>query len=283
MTDPIRCHADRTRFGQGTLQSGRLMALALLLLTAACSPFETQDSGPDRPPAGIDSIPEPEPREEPRSRYGNPKSYEVFGKTYHVLDSAAGYDEVGMASWYGNKFHGHRTSSGEEYDMYAMTAAHTSLPLPTYVRVTNLENGRSVVVRVNDRGPFLHDRLIDLSYAAAHRLGYVDSGTARVRVQAVTGQSANSSGQGAADSNPGDIGNGPVRIQVGAFRDPANARSLKDRLERRGIAPLMIQSDRGRRGVHRVQVGPLEGEIRIREMLKRLADAGIRDTRLVRD
>ena len=125
------------------------------------------------------------PKVESKSKYGNPKSYVVFGKRYYVKDSAKGYVEQGIASWYGTKFHGRRTSSGETYDMYAMTAAHKTLPLPTYARVTNLENGRSVMVKVNDRGPFHQNRIIDLSYSAATRLGIVKTGTGRVEVEAI--------------------------------------------------------------------------------------------------
>jgi len=142
------------------------------------------DTVPDYVP-DVDSIPEPEVRDEPRSRAGN-KSYSVLGKRYQVLDSAHGYAEEGLASYYGNKFHGRRTSSQEVYDMYAFTAAHKTLPLPSFARVTNLDNGRSIVVRVNDRGPFHAGRVIDLSYAAAVKLGYRDRGTARVRVEALT-------------------------------------------------------------------------------------------------
>ena len=144
---------------------------------------------PDTVPADIpdvDAIPEATPRKEPRSRYGN-RSYSVLGKRYQVLDSAEGYDEVGMASFYGNKFHGRRTSNLEVYDMYAFTAAHKTLPLPSYARVTNLDNGRSIVVRVNDRGPFHPGRIIDLSYAAAVKLGYRDQGVARVEVKGLAG------------------------------------------------------------------------------------------------
>ena len=142
------------------------------------------DSVPDYVP-DVDAIPEPEVRAEPRARAGN-KSYSVLGKRYQVLDSEHGYVEEGGASYYGNKFHGRRTSSGEVYDMYAFTAAHKSLPLPSYARVTNLDNGKSVVVRVNDRGPFHSNRIIDLSYAAAVKLGYRERGTARVEVRALT-------------------------------------------------------------------------------------------------
>ena len=121
----------------------------------------------------------------PRSKYGNPESYEVYGKTYHVLATARGYRESGRASWYGEEFHGKRTSSGEPYNMHAMTAAHRTLPLPSYVRVSNLQNRREVIVRVNDRGPFHDDRIIDLSFAAASELGLLRNGTAKVEVVAV--------------------------------------------------------------------------------------------------
>ncbi len=144
---------------------------------------------PDTVPTDIpdvDRIPEPTVRAEPKSRYGN-RSYSVLGQRYQVLDSAEGYDEVGTASFYGNKFHGRRTSNLEVYDMYAFTAAHKTLPLPSYARVTNLDNGRSIVVRVNDRGPFHPGRIIDLSYAAAVKLGYRDKGTARVEVKGLAG------------------------------------------------------------------------------------------------
>ena len=142
------------------------------------------DSAPE-PIADIDAIPEPEVRAEPRSRVGN-RSYSVLGKTYRIRDKAEGYVEEGRASFYGKKFHGRLTSNQEVYDMYAMTAAHRSLPLPSYVRVTNLDNGKSVVVRVNDRGPFHAGRIIDLSYAAATKLGFIKQGTARVEVRALT-------------------------------------------------------------------------------------------------
>jgi rare lipoprotein A len=142
-----------------------------------------KDSIPDYVP-DVDAIPEPEVKDEPLSRYGN-RTYSVLGKTYRVRDSAHGYVEEGRASYYGNKFHGRRTSNQEVYDMYAFTAAHKTLPLPSYVRVTNLDNGKSVVVRVNDRGPFHAGRVIDLSYAAAVKLGFVKQGTARVEVRAL--------------------------------------------------------------------------------------------------
>ncbi len=153
-----------------------------------------KDSVPDYVP-DVDAIPEPEVKAEPRSRYGN-RSYAVLGKRYHVLETADGYVEEGVASYYGRKFHGRRTSNQEVYDMYAFTAAHKSLPLPSFARVTNLDNGKSVVVRVNDRGPFHAGRVIDLSYAAAVKLDFVRRGTARVEVRALTPEEAASPDDG---------------------------------------------------------------------------------------
>jgi rare lipoprotein A len=140
---------------------------------------------PPNPPVIPQAVPEVVPRVEPRSRYGNPPFYEVFGKRYYVLSSSVAYVERGVASWYGPGFHKLRTSTGDPYDMYGMTAAHKTLPLPAYVRVTNLQNGRSVVVRVNDRGPFVGNRIIDLSYTAASRLDMLRNGTAMVEVRAL--------------------------------------------------------------------------------------------------
>ena len=134
-------------------------------------------------------LPDPVVRNDPKSRRGN-NPYVVFGQHYQVMDTAAGYDRVGGASWYGTKFHGRTTSSGEPYDMYELTAAHRSLPIPTYVRVTNLNNGKSSIVRVNDRGPFHPNRIIDLSFAAAVKLGFERKGTARVRVESLAATSA---------------------------------------------------------------------------------------------
>jgi rare lipoprotein A len=163
-----------------------------LLLLAACSSTPDDDDGP---PEGErvtaehcpdpDKFPDAVPKREPRAKYGNPASYKVRGERYHVSDSAEGYSEKGMASWYGKQFHGRRTSSGEEYDMHRMTAAHKTLPLITYVLVTNLENGREAILRVNDRGPFHDDRIIDLSYAAAQKLCILRKGTARVKVETI--------------------------------------------------------------------------------------------------
>lgn len=160
-------------------QSTGILILVTALACSACG------GGGGVKPAARQPAPVAPGDDAPRSKYGNPASYEVYGKTYHVLDTARGYRETGLASWYGEDFHGKRTSSGEPYNMHAMTAAHKTLPLPTYVRVTNLRNRREIIVRVNDRGPFVDDRIIDLSFAAATELDIVRSGTVEVEVTTV--------------------------------------------------------------------------------------------------
>lgn len=181
---------------------------------------------------------------------GNAPFYEVMGERYHVLDDSAGYVEQGVASWYGREFHGRRTSNGEPYDMYAMTAAHKTLPLPTTARVTNLATGKSIVVRINDRGPFKKGRIIDLSYGAARELGFVTAGTAMVEVQALADATA------AAGAAPP-----PTRTmyaQVGAFGQRQNAEDLKRRLEKQGIGNVVIRYDAGAvPALYRVRVGPV--------------------------
>ncbi|HEX9472988.1 MAG TPA: septal ring lytic transglycosylase RlpA family protein [Steroidobacteraceae bacterium] len=161
-------------------------AAACALLLAACASTPRRPAPAPPPPApDITATPDAVPRVEPRSGHGNPPYYEVNGRRYQVLASAEGYTERGVASWYGPDFHGHNTSSGEPYDMYAMTAAHRTLPIPCYARVTNLANGRSVVVRINDRGPFVANRIVDLSYTAALRLDIVRTGTGFVELRTV--------------------------------------------------------------------------------------------------
>jgi len=176
-----------------------------------------QDDGPgDKPPPNLAQIPDAVPKAEPLHRYAN-RPYKVFGIEYVPLAQLQAFRQRGVASWYGRQFHGQRTASGEPYDMYAMSAAHPTLPIPSYARVTNLANGRSVTVRVNDRGPFHSSRVIDLSYAAAYKLGYVQAGSAQVEVEAVV---------------PGSQQAGSVYVQVGAFSSRENAESLRVRLTR---------------------------------------------------
>lgn len=221
------------------------LALALLvaLALAACSSAPSRpggyykDDGPGaRPPADLGSIADAQPRREPLSSAAN-QPYVVFGKRYVPFTELRPFTQRGTASWYGKRFHGQKTSSGERYDMYAMTAAHPRLPIPSYARVTNLANGRSVVVRVNDRGPFHSDRIIDLSYAAAYKLGYVGAGSARVQVDSIVpgrdGLVAASAPQAARApepaSEPPAASEEPkgVYLQLGAFAERDNAVSYR--------------------------------------------------------
>lgn len=261
--------------------------LALAFLAGCAGPRDTvyggdTDGAPVRPP-DVTRIPDPVPRAEARSSRGNPPFYEVMGRRHYVMDAADGYRERGVASWYGTKFHGRLTSSGEPYDMYAMTAAHKTLPLPTYVRVTHRGNGRSVIVRVNDRGPFIGDRIIDLSYAAAVRLGMHNDGTAEVEVEAL--DSAPSQAAPSVVASPEAPPEQPPRpalwLQVGAFSDEANAARLKDRLTGNGIPDVVLLAEqRARHSVYRVRIGPLGAVDEAERMLDRVRELGIKDAHL---
>ena len=212
---------------------------------------------PAKPPVNVWAVPDAVPRVEPRSPYGNPPFYDVFGKRYYVRATSAGYDKRGVASWYGPGFYEERTSTHEPYDMYAMTAAHKTLPLPCYVRVTNLQNGRSVVVRVNDRGPFVANRIIDLSYTAAAKLGMLQKGTAMVEVRAI--DPAAPAAMAPAAPKPAGGAAQPLFIQTGAFADPANADRLLRKLRANGYADAFVRSDEiGGRRLYRVRIGPVK-------------------------
>jgi rare lipoprotein A len=181
-----------------------------------------KDDGPhDKPPANLDQIADAVPRAEPLHRFAN-RPYTVFGTGYVPLSTVQPFRQRGIASWYGRRFHGQKTSSGEVYDMYGMTAAHPTLPIPSYARVTRVSNGKSVVVRVNDRGPFHANRIIDLSYAAAHRLGYVQAGSAEVEVESIVPGTAQEASLSAPKAS--------VYVQVGAFSARENAEGLRSRI-----------------------------------------------------
>jgi rare lipoprotein A len=194
-----------------------------------------KDDGPgEKLPANLDQIADAQPRVEPLHRYAN-RPYQVFGKEYVPLAFVQPYRQRGMASWYGKKFHGQRTASGETYDMYAMTAAHTTLPIPSYARVTRVATGRSVIVRINDRGPFHQGRIVDLSYAAALKLGFAHLGSAEVELESIEpGQAVTPTQQAAAPTEqalPATEQAAAVYVQVGAFSSRENAESLRSRLE----------------------------------------------------
>ncbi len=264
-----------------------LPLLLLALLQTACSSAPSNrggyylDDGPhSRPQVDVSAIPDASPRNDPRSASGN-KPYTVFGKMYYPLKDANGYRERGISSWYGKKFHGKRTSSGEAYDMYSMTAAHKTLPLPSYVRVRNLNNGRSVTVRVNDRGPFLDNRLIDLSYAAASRLGIVGSGTGIVEVVGISPDEPASSVMTAqapvAAPSPADNAVPPrLYLQVGAFASRDNAESLRVQLERAEFKPVQVQvASQDQTTLYRVRIGPLASVDASDNLAQRIVGYGI--------
>lgn len=224
---------------------------------------QKQDSGPEQPERDISKIEEPQPKPEPRSRYGNKSPYTVNGHTYHVLADASGYARRGIASWYGNKFDGHLTSNMEHYDMYAFSAASRELPLPSYARVTNVANGKHVVVRVNDRGPFIAGRIIDLSYAAAVRIGIWPRGTGMVVVQGIDpdadGQLAAARTIGA-DTRSGENSRdgADVWLQAGAYTQRERAQDAARRLRQADIAPVQLESVIvGGEHFTRVRLGPV--------------------------
>lgn len=220
-----------------------------------------QDLGPhhtERIP-DLSRIPNAIPKKEGKSKIGNPKSYTVFNKTYVVMPDSKGYKEKGTASWYGKKFHGYHTSNGEIYDMYGMSAAHKTLPLPTYAKVTNLKNGKTVIVKINDRGPFHEDRIIDLSYAAASKLGILGNGTAHVEVHAIDPN----------EKLP------QLFIQIGTFDLEQNAIKLANKIEKltKGKGHVMeIKRSKTKAGrKFHVHIGPLSDETVVTELTKTLA------------
>jgi len=262
----------------------------LMTLLAGCA-TTPGDRAPAQSPRSLP--PDAVPRQEPRSRYGNGPFYEVNGRRYQVMASSHGYRERGVASWYGEKFHGRPTSSQEPYDMHQMTAAHKTLPLPTYVRVRNLANGQSVIVRVNDRGPFVDNRIIDLSYAAARKLDMIRDGTSLVEVTAIgfeeagpvttfNGNEAGVEVVAAAGSNPEAAGQSRIFVQVGAFGDPVNARRRHNQLQDGGIAGAFVHEDAAEKPVlYRVRIGPIADATEYDSIVARLSRLGIDETHLV--
>jgi rare lipoprotein A len=271
---------------------GVLLATALQWGCSGPSPYVRSDGEPRaEPQRGTGDVANP-----PRSDRGNPPFYDVLGKRYHVLPSSEGYHARGVASWYGRDFHGLATSSGETYNMHDMTAAHTTLPIPTWVEVTNLANNKRVVVKVNDRGPFVDNRLIDLSYAAALQLDLVRNGTGRVEVRALD---APRPGESVAPAiavapvpiAPTELPRAPATdraasqqmfIQVGAFGDRGNAARLVQRLESSGFANAFVVTEGdGRRALHRVRLGPLRDAREFDQVRARLRSLGFGESQLV--
>ena len=276
-----------------TFSASRLLTFTALisLLISGCSSSrysQSQDSAPDKD-IDVSHIPNPVPRAEPKSKYGNPDSYVVNGKRYYVMGSNHNFSERGVASWYGKKFHGHRTSSGETYDMYQMTAAHKNLPLPTYVEVYNLRNHRSVIVRVNDRGPFHHSRIIDLSYAAAKKLGITASGTGMVEIRTIDPNQQNEPRYARKSPAKKTISNNHAEIeyrlflQVGAFVSRNNAEQLRSRLLAE-IDSLNVNTGYSEeKNIYRVRIGPLSSVEQADELATRIASLGFSTPHIVVD
>ena len=238
----------------GAKSVGAAALVLLVLFSASCARLPERGSAP-QPQAS--QVADPVPRAEPLSRYGNPDSYVVFGKRYYTLKSSRNYTEEGVASWYGKKFHGRRTSSGEIYDMFAMTAAHRTLPLPTYVEVTSLENGSRAVVRVNDRGPFHDDRVLDLSYAAASKLGLAYKGTGRVRLRALEPGAVESDSYRASSEVLRGTRLAHLFVQVGAFSERLNAERVQQRVRVVADAAVGISTaSKEGQDLFRVRIGP---------------------------
>jgi rare lipoprotein A len=303
------------------MPTGKFLHILLISsVLGACSThsvFEPSDAAPANP-RDVSNVQNAVPRAEAPSRYGNPDSYVVYGKRYHTRKSSRGYVEKGGASWYGTKFHGRRTSSGEPYDMYAMTAAHKTLPLPTYVEVTNLENGRKVIVRVNDRGPFHKGRIIDMSYAAAVKLGMLGKGTAHVEVRAIdprthTAAKPAATPTAAATTRPATPAqpvkvtappaqraatavpvpasappvraiNAPVFLQVGAFSNLLNAERLRSDIAGHDVGSVrIVEADTENGKFFKVQVGPLANHGEAERIAQTLKPLGINAARTVVD
>ena len=240
-----------------------LFGVVALLLAACAGDKEKSDGdGPSSRKIKPGDVKDAVPKDEPLARYGNHSPYTVLGKTYTLLPTSKGYHERGIASWYGSKFHGRRTSSGELYDMHLATAAHKTLPLPTYAEVTNLDNGRKMIVKINDRGPFHEGRIIDLSYAAAIRLGVDQTGTARIDVRSVDVKKSKKYSAKVADD---------TFLQVGAFSKKSTAKDLAGELKAANLKPVSVQKSRG---LYKVWIGPYKNEAEIEEHMRRVVELG---------
>jgi len=254
-----------------------LLALSFSLLNCA----STGDSAPTD--YMRDDTPDAIPANEPLSLYGNMPSYTVFGKTYHVLKSSDGFTQEGIASWYGTKFHGRKTSSGEPYNMYAMTAAHKTLPLPTYVEVTHKGNGRKIILKVNDRGPFHEGRVIDLSYAAARKLGISKTGTGPVSLRVIN--------TSALDLKTSEVvlpvaanNKGKILIQVAAMGSEAAAEKMATKLRNEKIPSVRVNViENSGVKLYRVRIGPIPNVDLAYQVINELNDMGLNKSRVVID
>ena len=259
-----------------------LSTLVLLLMLTACT--GVRDSAPANYTKQWDEIPDAVPVAVKPSKYGNPDKYTVMGKTYYVKDSSDGFRQKGIASWYGSKFHGRRTSSGEEYSMYSMTAAHKTLPIPVYVEVTNIDNGRIAIVKVNDRGPFHEGRIIDLSYAAATKLGVAQSGTANVKIRVVTSETGKKRQVGNVPVKSSTAESDKLYVQVAAFSTEKNALQHLEKLKDEGFFDVRLYQE-AKKGkiIYRVRIGPLPTEHVAKNVLAQLKEKNHQNLKIVKN
>ena len=281
---------ERVRWGLRCVAKALLLPALVMLVGCASSPSATPASpnagryqiSQDRAPTRVlkaSEVRDVVPTAINRTMAGNRSPYEVLGKRYRVMSSEEGYFERGVASWYGEKFHGHKTSNGEIFDMYEVSAAHKSLPIPSFLKVTNLDNNRSIVVRVNDRGPFHGDRIIDLSYAAAVKLGYADRGTARVELEAIVVK-GDAPRERIEQLQLARVGGGKIAnqyLQVGAYSMRGSAQEVAKQLQGLTRQPVRIEEVRSSQGqtLHRVRIGPLSDLTEVDMLKARVASANL--------
>lgn len=260
-----------------------VFSILISLLFSACSPTKTvlMDGAPETDHINYVSVPDAIPQYEIRTRAGNPDEYEVLGEKYRVLSESTGYSATGIASWYGTKFHGKKTSNGEIYDMYRMTAAHKSLPIPSYVKVTNLSNEKSVIVRINDRGPFHENRIIDLSYVAAKKLAMQKAGTAKVKVEAIDPELF-SEQQAKLDIN--QQSQKDYYLQIGAFSQLANAELIQNKLFNSEISNIRIKKEYTKNNTFfKVQIGPVRSIQNADNLNQKLSQLGYKKIQVVKE
>lgn len=309
---PSQTLRDSENFARFFFSASALVYLVLIsgCTTSPSTPVITdeKDSGP-LAPVDVSHISEPVPRVEPRTRAGNANPYKVLGKTYYLVQDPTNYNEKGVASWYGRKFHGKRTANGEIYSMYGMTAAHRTLPIPSYVRVTNLNNKRSAIVRVNDRGPFHGNRIIDLTYAAAKKLGFEKLGTAEVLVEYID-PTKHGETVASAKETGGKVNTVPVKnnleppapapanpagyeipantyLQVGAFTLEKSALALRQKLRDLTAYPVVVRQPGVSAGsgdqLFRVRIGPLKDNLDLVLLRQKVLDASLPEPHVVYD
>ncbi len=268
------------------------IVICILKITACTVVLDEKDGAP-RHPIDLSHVKEPIPKVEPKSKYGNPESYNVLGKRYFTMDQSKGFKQSGLASWYGTKFHGKKTSSGEPYDMYAMTGAHKTLPLPTYAKVTNKANNKSVIIKINDRGPFHSDRILDLSYAAAHKIGLVGTGTTSIELSAIDPEARQK--ENAPHDLKHNLKHNPhhnikadgslITMQIGSFIDRKKALQLTTKASDLFDHPIRLHSIKSKdsdKNIYRVQLGPFPAS-NSDDIISKLASINIKNPITIKD